>query len=214
MKKFKAVLFDFDGTIADTNSLIIGSWRHTYMTYLGRPCRNEEVLGTFGEVLDDTIKYLFPDEDPDEVIKVYRSYQKDRYEDEIEIYPGMKELITELKKRGYKIALVTSRLKDSSVVGLTKFGINEMFDAFVSCEDTNKHKPDPEPCLIALQKLGIKPEEAIMVGDSKNDIKCAHNAGVKAILCDWTVCLPMEERIGENRPDFVIQKAEEILDIV
>ena len=214
MKKYKAILFDFDGTIADTNEIILKSWRYIYMHYLGRECRDEEVVDSFGEVLIDTLIERFPNEDPEEMLDLFRNYQKSFFEEEIEIFPGMTELIVELEKRGYKLAIVTSRTKSQALVGLKKFDLLSKFDVFVSCEDTTAHKPDPAPTLIALKKLGVKANEAIFVGDSKNDIKCAHNAGVAAVLVDWTICLPEKERFGENRAEYVITAPEQLLDIV
>lgn len=214
MKKFKAVLFDFDGTIADTNEIILKSWRYIYKEYRGRECRDEEVVGSFGEVLIDTLREHFPDKDEYEILEKFRTYQKSFFEEEVILFDGMKELIAELNKRGYMTAIVTSRTKPQTMVGLKKFGMISMFDAFVSCEDTDAHKPDPAPVQIALEKLGIKPTDAIMVGDSKNDIQCAHNAGVQAVLVDWTVCLPERERFGANRAEYTIYKPSELLDII
>lgn len=214
MKKFKAILFDFDGTIADTNQIILKSWRYIYNLYLGRDCRDEEVVGSFGEVLIDTLIERFPDKDPDEMLDLFRNYQKTYFEEEIILFPGMKELIDELEKRGYSLGIVTSRTKSQAMVGLKKFNMISKFDCFVSCEDTTAHKPDPAPMQIALEKLGLRPNEAIYVGDSRYDIQCAHNAGVQAVLVDWTICLPENERFGANRAEYTIKHPLELLDIV
>jgi len=184
------------------------------MVMLGRECRDEEVVGSFGEVLDDTLIERFPGEDVNKLIQIYRDCQKDFYYDDIKIYPGMKELILGLKERGIMTAIVTSRAASSTIIGLEKFGMQDAFDAIITCDDTDAHKPSPVPCQLALEKLGVKPEEAIMVGDSKNDIKCAHNAGVKAVLVNWTICLPTNDREGENKADWEIDNAEEIYDII
>ena len=214
MSKIKAVLFDFDGTIMDTNEIILESWRHTFKTVLGRECRDEEVVGTFGEVLGDSMKMIFPDRDVDEMISIYRSYQHQFYEKEILLCPGIHELILKLKALGYLTAIVTSRIENSTRIGLSKFGLDDKFEAFVSCDDITNFKPDPESCLVALRKLGIKADEAIYVGDSKYDIQCAHRAGVKAVLVNWTICLPKDQRVGENKADFEIDDPMELIDIL
>ena len=213
MSKIKAVLFDFDGTIMDTNTIILQSWKHTFNTVLGRDPVHEEIVATFGEPLDVTMGKLFPDRDTHEMVETYRNYQRHIYRDAITMFPGMKEAILELRERGYKVAIVTSRLWSSTKQGLYKFDISEMFDAVVSAEDTSIHKPDPTPCLLCLEKLGIGPEEALMVGDSKFDILCAHNAGVKAVLVSWTISVSDEGR-RQLAPEYDSQDAMELLDIV
>ncbi len=213
MSKIKAVLFDFDGTIMDTNTIILQSWKHTFNTVLGRDPVHEEIVATFGEPLDVTMGKLFPDRDTHEMVETYRNYQRHIYRDAITMFPVMKEAILELRERGYKVAIVTSRLWSSTKQGLYKFDISEMFDAVVSAEDTSIHKPDPTPCLLCLEKLGIGPEEALMVGDSKFDILCAHNAGVKAVLVSWTISVSDELR-RQLAPEYYIHDAMELLDIV
>lgn len=210
----KAVLFDYDGTIMDTNEIILKSWRHLYMQILGRECRDEEVTNSFGEVLRDTLIERFPDYDADELIAIYRNFQQDFFIDELKIFPGMKEMILALKNRGYLTAIVTSRVSAPTWNGLKKFGLENAFDAVVSCDDTDAHKPSPVPCQIALEKLGVDPSEAIMLGDSKYDIQCAHNAGVKAVLVNWTICTPQSERVGISKPDYIIDTASELFDII
>ena len=213
MSKFKAVLFDFDGTIMDTNTIILKSWQHTFNTVLGRDPVHEEIVATFGEPLEVTMGKLFPDRDTHEMVETYRNYQRHIYKDDITMFPGMKEVILELKARGYKVAIVTSRLWYSTRTGLYKFDIADLFDAVVSAEDTTIHKPDPTPCLLCLEKLGIAADEAIMVGDSKFDILCARNAGVKSVLVSWSITVNDEQR-KVLAPDYYITDAAQILDIV
>lgn len=208
------VIFDFDGTIANTNQVIINSWQHTYMARNGAPGDEEEIVKSFGEPLAVTMAKVFPDFDVDESIKIYRGYQVQHFSDMIEIFPGVKESMEKLKKEGYRIAVVTSRMRNTTCEGMEAFGIEHLVDTLVSCEDTDKHKPDPEPVLKALEKLEIEPEEAVMVGDSMFDIRCAHNAGVKAALVSWAVAVSDEERNGPEGPEYYLEEADDILDIV
>ncbi|MBO4235020.1 MAG: HAD-IIIA family hydrolase [Firmicutes bacterium] len=185
-KKFTTVVFDFDGTIADTNQLIVGSWQAVYRARTGAEGDISYILSTFGEPLYYTMERTFPDFDVEESVEIYRNYQKKIFMDEIEIFPGMKELIIDLKKRGYKVGIATSRLRNSTIMGLEKFGLEDMIDALVTVEDTDKHKPDPEPALICLKKLGSTPEESIMVGDSAFDMGCGKNAGMTTVMVGWS----------------------------
>lgn len=212
MKKVKAVLFDFDGTIFDTNKLILESW-HEVFRVKGGAKSDDEILATFGEPLVISMEKWFPGQS-EECIKIYRGYQKDIFFEKIEIYEGMGELIKKLKALGFLNAIVTSRLVSSTTETLEKYDLMRYFDAVVTCEDTGKHKPDPEPALLALEKLGVAADEAVMIGDSKFDIKCAHNAGIKGVLVGWSEAKGDIPETGDDAPDFIIEKAEDLLEIL
>lgn len=205
----KTVLIDFDGTLANTNGIVIRSFQHTYRTFQGREEKEAVITRSFGEPLRTTMARVFGAEYEDEAVEVYRSYQMDRFESLIEPFPGMDELVRQLKAKGYQTALVTSRVKESAVRGLRKFGLEEEFDVITTVDDLMKHKPDPECIYVTLEKLGASPEEAVMLGDSRFDILCARNAGVRSILVDWSV-MPEEERQAV-RADFLAKTPEEIL---
>ena len=211
---FNSILFDFDGTLANTNGLVIGSWKHVFRVLKGIEQSEEEIKKTFGEPLGVSMEKFFPETPVDEAIDIYRSHQKDIFEEMIEPFPGMVDLVKGLKDKGYKVAITTSRMYSSTMVGLRKFGLDEVFDVIVTANDTTKHKPDPEPVLITLEKLGAKPEEALMIGDSMFDIKCAHNAGVKAVLVGWAEAVSEEDLNGPDKPEYFIETAEELFDLV
>ena len=179
-------LFDFDGTIADTNQLIIGSWQAVFRARTGEEGDEKIILSTFGEPLYETMKKMFPEYDVEESVDIYRTYQKEIFLEQIDIFPGMKELILELKSRGYKVGIATSRLKASTLLGLGKFELEDAIDALVTVEDTEKHKPDPEPALICLEKLGSDASTSIMLGDSAYDMGCGKNAGMTTVLVGWS----------------------------
>lgn len=216
MKKIDTVLFDFDGTIMDTNNVILMSWQHTFKTLENREEDEDVLTKTFGEPLEKTIERFFPNVPLEEALEVYRGYQRDNFEGLITLFPGMKELLAEIKKRGYKTALVTSRLKRTTMSGLEKYDIKKYFDAIVTPEDTDKHKPDPEPILIALKKLNSNPENALMLGDTLFDIKCAKNAEVESVLVSWSLALRGQTKasLGEDAPDYIINKPEDLLAIL
>lgn len=214
MTKINTVLFDFDGTIMDTNSVIMQSWQHTFRTVEGKERPEEDIIGTFGEPLYVTMEKVLPQISVEEGAQIYRSFHHDNFIDLIDLFPGILELLAELKARGYKTGIVTSRLRNTTKIGLKKYDMEQYFDTIVTCDDTDKHKPDPEPVNIALERLGSKPEEAIMIGDSMFDILCAKNAGVKAALVSWALAVSEEDKYGENAPNYIIEKAEDLLDIL
>lgn len=212
MTKINTVLFDFDGTVMDTNGVIINSWQHTFRTLDGKERSEEEIISTFGEPLAITMEKLLPHIPVEEGIETYRSYHYDNFSDLISVFPGIVELLKQLKEKGYKTGVVTSRMLHTTKQGLDKFDLNQYFDVVVTCDDTTKHKPDPEPVNIALEKLNAKPEEAIMLGDSMFDILCARNAGVKSVLVGWALPVSEEEKNGPNAADYTIEKAEDLFE--
>lgn len=209
----KAVLFDFDGTIMDTSELIIGSWQHVFRTLTGKDGDLEEIKKSFGETLWFTMEKFFPDRNADKCVDIYREWQKDKYLDEIELFPGIAVLIRWLASQDVKLAIVTSRARKSLELGLEKFNLQNMFQVLVTCEDTDAHKPSPIPAQIALKQLGVKPEEALFIGDTKFDIGCANNAGIPSVLVGWAT--ETEERT-ENvyKPTYKVETTREIMKIV
>jgi len=207
----KAVLFDLDGTLIDTNDLISDSWRHTVMTHTGRGVTDDEIRRTMGEVLRDSMLWLIPDVDPDEALETYRMYQRGILLDKVKIYDGVEEVLRTLHESGCKNAVVTSRLRTSTGKILAHYGLTDLFDVVLTASDTDTFKPDPEPLFIVLDALDVEPEDAIFVGDTVHDIEAGLAAGVFTVLVDWSRAVPPEERDKAPKPDAVIEKIEDIL---
>ena len=215
MIKKKHVLFDFDGTLINTNEIIIDSWQAVFKHYLGQPGDRDRIYASFGEPLKETMMEFFPGVDQDEAISIYRKYQKENFEDKIDLFPGMIDLIKDLRETGRTTSIVTSRLRTTTLQYLDRFGIADLFDVIVTCDDTDKHKPDPEPVLTALKKLGATPDEAIFLGDTRFDIGCANNAGVESVLVTWSHPLPVEEMEREGfLPTYVMDFPNQLYDFI
>ncbi len=179
------VIFDFDGTLINTNDVIAEAWQYTYRYYLGHEMPVEHITKCFGEPLLITMAREFPGVPPEESAETYRAHQRAKADELVKMFPRTEDMIKAVKAAGYKVGVVTSRTKESTLFYMKNFGIDHYFDAIVSCDDTDKHKPDPEPLLLGLEKLKASSDEAIMVGDSSFDIRCANNAGVTSVLVDW-----------------------------
>ncbi|HEY8805595.1 MAG TPA: pyrophosphatase PpaX [Clostridium sp.] len=207
----KNILFDVDGTLLDTNELIIQSFQHTYKRHLNKQVGKEQIIKSFGEILKFTIDREFGD-DSEEAIKTYRSFQLGNFEKLITIREGVKEGVEELHRQGYKLGIVTSRLNDSAINGLKHFGLMEYFDTIIGADDTDIHKPDPTPAFMALAELGGKPEETILVGDTQFDILCGKNAGITSVVVGWSA-LP-RDIILKYEPDYIVESMEELMELV
>ena len=215
--KKDTILFDFDGTVMDTNDVIIQSWQHTYRTLRGEEGDLDQILATFGETLEYTMMNLFPEAPLDEAIAIYRRYQRDNFLSDIKMVPGMRELLDELLDRGYVMAMVTSRLRYTTDQALEEFDLGKYFRYVVTADDVTRAKPDPQCVEMALEKLGSSPEKTIMTGDTIHDILCARNAGVESVLVGWSLTLgerAMVDFAPEEAPDHIISEPAELLKIL
>lgn len=209
--KYKYILFDLDGTLIDTNRLILDSFKHTCKTHLDMDAQDEELLKHFGEPLITTLK-RYSEEKSEEMFRTYIEYNEKHHDSRVSLCRNIKAGLEKLTAAGCVLAVVTSKRANIAVRGLELLDIKKYFKVIVTMEDTIKHKPEPEPVLKALELLGAAPGEALMVGDSIFDIKCAQNAGVKAVLVKWSAAHGHQEDDAEA--DYVINEVDELVDIV
>jgi len=212
MKKY--ILFDFDGTLVNTNDVILASWQHTYRHYLGHEMPVDHITSCFGEPLLLTMEREFPGVDPQESADVYRQFQMENADKLVTIIPGIKELLADLKAAGYVLGIVTSRTRESALRYMDMFGITSYFSDLVTCDDTTVHKPNPEPILLAMSKLGASAEESIMIGDSPFDIKCANNAGVDSVMVNWRITCDETSVIDDAKVDYWIHQPSDLVELL
>ncbi len=217
MTKINTILFDFDGTLMNTNTVIINSWQYTFKKLRGREENLEEIIKTLGEPLETTMNKFFPEIDINEAIDIYRSYHYENFGDMIDLFPNVEYVLKKSKEKGYKLGIVTSRLKGTTYEGLMHHNIFEYFDFIVTKEDCDKHKPDAAPINLALKNLKSTQTEAIMVGDTMFDILCAKNANVKSVLVSWSLTIDKKEQenlLKNGEINYLINDMTEILNIV
>ena len=212
----KVIIFDFDGTLCDTRSNIITAFRAT-MEHLGLDMRDEETCGaTIGLTLRDGFKSMYPDFDDakiDYCVETYRQIFAERRKELMpDLFPGVKETLEALRKRGYRMTIATSRLTDSLMLFMRHHGIDHYFEYAVGSDSVTHHKPHPEPALKILAALNIAPSEAIMVGDMPVDIAMAHNAGIRAIGVDYGNAT--REELEAAEADWIVDSITKILEII
>ena len=208
------LLWDFDGTLVDTNQVVMESWQITYEHYYGHRMPEEHITKCFGEPLLVTMAREFPEVDPEESAEVYRKYQREFAYTLVKEFPGVFELVKKFRKIGLRQCIVTSRTRVSSDKYLTMFDMKDEFDGIVTCDDTDKHKPDPEPILMGLGKMTCPKEEALMIGDGVFDIKCANNAGVKSVLVGWRITDDENKVIPDAVHDYEAETPDELMKLV
>ena len=205
----ETVLFDLDGTVIDTGPLIAESFRHAVRTVLGEPIDDEEMLAYVGGwSLREQMFRLSPDR-CEELVEAYRAYNEPRHSG-LEFCAGMQELLPELHVGGARLGLVTAKRRSTVEIAFGHLpGLEGVFDVIVTSEDTELHKPNPEPLLLALLKLETTPAEAAYVGDSPFDVEAAKAAGLRSIAVTWGGIHP-EERLLAAGPDAVVATPAEL----
>ena len=184
--KINTVLFDLDGTLINTNELIISS-----------------LHDTFSKIDESKVE---------ELITSYRQFNHDHHDELVEEYETVYETVQELKKQGYKVGIVTTKARQTVEMGLKLSKLDEFFDVVVTIDDVEHVKPHPEPLQKALQLLDAKPEEALMVGDNHHDIVGGQNAGTKTAAVSWT--LKGRAYLEAYKPDFMLDKMSDLLPIL
>ncbi|WP_125154678.1 pyrophosphatase PpaX [Clostridium rectalis] len=204
---FKAILFDLDGTLINTNNLILQSFRYTLREFSIEGVKDMEIINTFGQPLLEAME-LFSEDKAKDLVKTYLEYNRIKHDELTKKIEGVEEGLVLLKEKGIKLAVVTSKRRQVALRGLKLFNLDKYMDIVVCPEDTKRHKPEAEPVLKACEILKILPEDALMVGDSHNDILCGKNAGAKTCLVKYTA-LCMNELMTYS-PDYIIDSLVEI----
>ncbi len=179
------VIFDFDGTLADTSRIVTNSFRHIYSVFRNEDCDEDYVMTTFGEPLALTLKRDFSEYDFEDVITCYRDYQLEKFNDEVRLFETVIEALEYLKSKNIKMGITTSRMRKSTLDAVETLNIKKYFDAVITAEDVEKHKPDKEPLIKTMGLLSSKAENTLYVGDSRFDMECAINSNVTPVLCGW-----------------------------
>lgn len=207
----KGIFFDLDGTLINTNKLIVSSFQYVFKENLDLMVEEQEIVQYFGEPLSYTMAKYTKDR-VEELVQKYVEYSLSIHDEYTEGFNGVEEGLCYLREKGYKLAVVTSKRRNTALRGLRLFDLEKYFDVIISPEDTEKHKPCGEPVLKACEVLNLSPEEVLMVGDSHNDILCGRNAGSKTCLVKYTA-LPLEKLL-DHKPDYVIESIEDIVNII
>ena len=187
MNKYKVILFDLDGTLCDTDEMIVQTFLSLYKEYKPTKVRTREELYYFsGPPIRDTMKKEFPDYDLEEMCAVFRKVSKSLYPPYVKEYKDELEVPKELKDNGYILGVVTNKGLPLTKYSLELCHLEGYFDVVITADDVKVGKPDPAGVLTALEKLNIKDKSQVLyVGDNDIDYYTATNAGVDAMLVSW-----------------------------
>lgn len=207
----KGVIFDMDGTLIDTNDLVIDCIKETVNKYMGYIPEKDSFNEIIGKPLDVQMNF-FSEKHADEMMGYYRNIYLERRDEDTKIFPGVKELLEALHESKIKMAIVSNKGRRGIDHGLEMFDMKDFFELTLSVVDVENKKPHPEAINKVLQIWNMKKEEVLFVGDSHNDILAANNAGVKSVLVGWSI-LP-KEQFKDLKIDCIIDVPMEIITII
>jgi pyrophosphatase PpaX len=211
LPRLRVALFDLDGTLIDSTELIVASFDHTYRK-LGRVMSQEQIKADLGLPLRDTLRRYFEGNDLERAMKTYIAHNLERHDASVRQMAGVALLVRRLKNAGLRLGVVTSKLRDTAVRGLTLCHLDRPFEVVVAKEDTLRHKPESEPLIYALAAFDADGAECAYVGDTPLDIEAARGAGVRAVAALWRP-VPAEA-FAQWEPDAYARTPEEAADIL
>ena len=182
----KGIVFDFDGTLANTLPVIFACYDYSTEKVLGKKADRAPFIETFGQPLYICLTTIFGEVKGSKICDEYRAYQEIHHDELIRPFPGVKETLEQLQQMGIPMAVVTSKSTPTCLRGARCLGIADYFVTVIGSEQVTHPKPDPEPTKMALEKLGTKPEETLCVGDAPYDIISGKNAGCHTAAIEYT----------------------------
>jgi pyrophosphatase PpaX len=206
--RFETVLFDLDGTVVDSGAIILASMRHATREVLGRDYSDAELLQTVGGPgLEAQMHALAPDQ-VKRLVDVYRAHNEPLH-DGLEACAGMEDVLVRLRDEGVHLGIVTAKRRATVELAFARVPIGHLFETVVGGDETRRQKPDPEPLLLATERMGADPARAAYVGDSPFDVRAAKAAGMFAVAVTWGR-IHERERLEAEHPDAIVDTAEEL----
>ena len=210
--RYPVVLFDLDGTVVDSGAIILASMRHATREVLGSEHSDDELMQAVGGPGLEAQMAAFAPDRIEELVTVYRAHNEPLH-DELEACAGMEDVLVRLHEEGRRLGVVTAKRRATVELAFASVPIGHLFETVVGGDETEKHKPDPEPLLLAAERMGADPKQTAYVGDSPFDVGAAKAAGMFAIAVTWGR-IHDRAKLEQAEPDAIIDTAEELLALV
>lgn len=213
--KYEAVIFDLDGTLTDTLADLRSSVNFALSQFGFSERTTEEIRSFVGNGVRRLIYLSVPDNTPDETseecLSVFKEHYKANSLIETKPYDGITEMLTELKSRGVKTAVVTNKMH-SAAVGIVEHFFGNLIDTTVGQIDGVSQKPKPDGIYKALEMLGTEKEKSVYVGDSEVDCITAKNAGIPCVGVTWG--FRDREVLTENGAEYIADSVRELTELL
>lgn len=198
-KKYKALVFDYDMTIADTGPIIVSLLNQTakHFGYPEKPY--EQVVTMIGHTQVDMLRFLTEETDMEKILTIreyYRAVCRQEMCKRTTFFPGLEESLRRMKEKGLKLGILSLKLKDLILASLDKYNLTQYFDVIFGADEMPAPKPDPQGLFSILEKLGLTMADVLYVGDSLVDQETARNAG--ADFCAMLSGATLREQFEED----------------
>lgn len=208
----KAIIFDFDGVIADTGRDIVASVQAAQKAYKIPVLDYDTVMSYVGHGAKYLIDGCMPqlnEADRAEALTWYKQYYEAHPCDHTDLYKGFRELVSALRNRGIQMSIVSNKPEAITDIIVRKLGILDYFTKVIGPESVRNMKPDPEGLLLCLRAMNASAAEAVMIGDSYTDIMAGKAAGMKtgAILYGYGD----KQKLKAENADFSVSASLDIL---
>jgi pyrophosphatase PpaX len=206
---FDPVLLDLDGTVIDSVALIRESHRHAVRTVLGQELADERLVANVGRPLIEQMRAFSP-ERAQELLDVYKEWNHAHTAELLLAYEGLEDALRTLRAAGVRLGVVTSKSHPTVDLAWRVLPTLEAcFEVVVAAEDTHRHKPDPEPVRLALERLGAGANGACYVGDSPFDLRAGRAAGIATIAVTWGFFA--RDELEAEDPDMIVETPGELV---
>lgn len=206
------VLLDLDGTIVDTNELIIASFINTLESNGLSPLTREQIIPHMGLTLEQQLRAFSGADDVTSYVTAYREYSAIHHDAMVAPFPEVNEVLTRLQAAGIKLGVVTTKIRPNTLKVLEMFQLDQFMQVIITQDDVEHTKPHPQPIERAMEALGSSPERTLMVGDSPADLQSASAAGVMSAAVAWS--LKGEEELSKYHPQYILHSMSDLYELV
>ncbi len=204
----RAVLWDMDGVVADTATLHFRAWQAAFAER-GVRFTKEDFQRTFGQRNDNIIRSVMGEDVPDKEMQAISGEKEEKFRTEarrhVAAFPGVLPLMQALRERGFRMAVASSAPVENLRLLIEKLDIGRYLDAVVTAEDVARGKPDPQIFLLAAERLGVPPQDCVVIEDAVAGVAAAKRAGTRCIAVTNT-----HPREHLKEADLVVESLEQV----
>jgi phosphoglycolate phosphatase/pyrophosphatase PpaX len=212
MSYMKAIIFDFDGTLANTLPICYYAFQNVFKEFDNKDLSSEEIKAMFGPSETGIIRENLTNVNKEQAIELYYKKYFENHSNLVSPNKEIDEMIRHLKDKGIKMGIVTGKARKSLDISLKALQMDKLFEVIITGDDVVKPKPHPEGIIKALSLLGVQNNEAMFIGDSDADIQAGNQANVHTVGVQW---LPDYQALEFNiKPNSSFKSVKQLIDLV